>query len=74
MEVLSISEMEHVVSSIKRGEMDYADLIKSMDEQIARVEDEALSRKMIMEKVEKWALARDEERWLEEYNMVSFLD
>ncbi|PWA98831.1 microtubule-associated protein 65-8 [Artemisia annua] len=69
MEVPSLSEMEHVVSSIKRGEMDYADLLKSMDEQIARAEDEALSRKMIMEKVEKWALARDEERWLEEYNM-----
>jgi hypothetical protein len=23
-----------------------------------------------MEKVEKWMLARDEERWLEEYSMV----
>ncbi|GJT52365.1 65-kDa microtubule-associated protein 8 [Tanacetum coccineum] len=69
MEVPSLSEMDHVVSSIKHGEMDYADLLKSMDEQIARAEDEALSRKMIMEKVEKWALAREEERWLEEYNM-----
>lgn len=25
----------------------------------------------IMEKVEKWMLARDEERWLEEYSRVS---
>nr|GEW45210.1 65-kDa microtubule-associated protein 8 isoform X1 [Tanacetum cinerariifolium] len=69
MEVPSLSEMDHVVSSIKHGEMDYAVLLRSMDEQIARAEDEALSRKMIMEKVEKWALAREEERWLEEYNM-----
>lgn len=26
-----------------------------------------------MEKVENWILARDEERWLEEYMKVSFL-
>ncbi|XP_071736411.1 65-kDa microtubule-associated protein 8 [Rutidosis leptorrhynchoides] len=69
MKVPSVSEMDHVVNSINRGEMDYVDLLKNMDEKIARAEDEALSRKMIMEKVEKWALARDEERWLEEYNM-----
>lgn len=43
----------------------------SMDEQIARAEEEAASRKPIMEKVEKWILACDEERWLEEYSRVS---
>ena len=42
-----------------------------MDEQIAKAEEEALSRKAIMERVEKWMLARDEERWLEEYNRVN---
>lgn len=45
----------------------------SMDEQIARAKEEASSRKEIMEKVERWMLARDEERWLEEYSMVFFL-
>ncbi|GJY07770.1 65-kDa microtubule-associated protein 8 [Tanacetum coccineum] len=64
---------EIISENMYLGEMDYADLLKSMDEQIARAEDEALSRKMIMEKVEKWALAREEERWLEEYNMVPLL-
>lgn len=44
----------------------------SMDEQIARAEEEASSRNIIMEKVEKWISARDEERWLEEYNRVGF--
>lgn len=43
-----------------------------MDEQILRAEEEAFSRKVIMEKVGKWILARDEERWLEEYMRVSF--
>nr|XP_043626725.1 65-kDa microtubule-associated protein 8 [Erigeron canadensis] len=69
MEVPSLSHMDHIINLIDHGEMDYADLLKSLDEQIFRAEEEALSRKMIMEKVEKWALARDEERWLEEYNM-----
>lgn len=51
------------------GEIDHADLLMSMDEQIAKAKEEASSRKVIMEKVEKWVIARDEERWLEEYNM-----
>lgn len=55
-----------------QGEIDHADLLTSMDEQILRAEEEALSRKVIMEKVEKWILSRDEERWLEEYMRVSF--
>lgn len=41
-----------------------------MDEQISRAREEASSRKSIMEKVDKWMLSRDEERWLEEYSMV----
>lgn len=41
-----------------------------MDEQISKAKEEASSRKTIMEKVEKWMLACDEERWLEEYSMV----
>lgn len=53
--------------------MDHADLLTSMDEKISRAKEEASSRKSIMEKVEKWMLARDEERWLEEYSMVNDL-
>lgn len=53
--------------------IDYADLLMSMDKQIQRAEEEAFSRKAIMEKVEKWILACDEERWLEEYMTVSFI-
>lgn len=55
------------------GEIDHADLLRSLDEQISRAEEEAASRKVIMEKVEKWILARDEELWLEEYSRVRFL-
>lgn len=55
-----------------KGEIDHANILMSMDEQIARAREEASSRNAIMEKVEKWILAREEERWLEEYNRVRF--
>ncbi|KAK1577471.1 hypothetical protein Q3G72_022029 [Acer saccharum] len=68
MEIPSQLEMEKIINLINSGEMDHADLLTSMDEQISRAKEEASSRKAIMEKVERWILARDEERWLEEYS------
>ncbi|KAK9191667.1 hypothetical protein WN943_020282 [Citrus x changshan-huyou] len=69
MEIPSQSEMDKITSLLNSGEIDHADLLTSMDEQISRAKEEASSRKVIMEKVERWMLARDEERWLEEYSM-----
>ncbi|CAA0825672.1 65-kDa microtubule-associated protein 8 [Striga hermonthica] len=68
MEIPSRLEMERIINQINSGEIDHADLLTSIDEQISRAEEEAASRRAIMEKVEKWILARDEELWLEEYN------
>ncbi|KAK4265038.1 hypothetical protein QN277_026141 [Acacia crassicarpa] len=62
------SEMNNIFNLMNSGEIEHSDLLKSMDEQISRAKEEAASRKAIMEKVEKWILACDEERWLEEYN------
>ncbi|KDP26794.1 hypothetical protein JCGZ_17952 [Jatropha curcas] len=69
MDIPSRSEMDNIVKLINSGEIDHADLLMSLDEQISKVTEEANSRKEIMEKVEKWMLARNEERWLEEYSM-----
>lgn len=69
MEIPSKSDINNIIGLINSGEIDHSDLLTSMDEQIARAKEEASSRKAIMEKVEKWILARDEERWLEEYSM-----
>ena len=41
-----------------------------MDRHISKAKDEALSRKEILEKVEKWMAACEEENWLEDYNRV----
>jgi protein regulator of cytokinesis 1 len=42
----------------------------SIDDQIAKAKEEHQSRKDIMEKINKWLLACDEEKWLEEHNLV----
>ncbi|KAH1226889.1 65-kDa microtubule-associated protein 8 [Glycine max] len=67
-EIPSREEMNNIINLINSGEIDHSDLLLSMDEQISRAKEEASSRKAIMEKVEKWMLACDEERWLEEYS------
>ncbi|KAF5952821.1 hypothetical protein HYC85_010765 [Camellia sinensis] len=69
MDIPSQSEMDNMINLINSGEIDHADLLMSMDDQISKAKEEASSRKVIMEKVEKWISARDEERWLEEYSM-----
>lgn len=68
-EIPSRTEMNNIFSLVNAGEIGHSNLLMSMDEQISRAKEEASSRKAIMEKVEKWMLARDEERWLEEYSM-----
>ncbi|KAG9445984.1 hypothetical protein H6P81_012112 [Aristolochia fimbriata] len=67
MEIPSQSEMDNIINLINSGEIDHEDLLASMDEQISKAKEEASSRKDIMEKVEKWMVSCDEERWLEEY-------
>lgn len=54
------------------GTVDPAYVLEQIELQIAKVKEEAFSRKEILEKVEKWLGACDEECWLEEYNRVSF--
>lgn len=51
---------------------DTACLLEQIDLQITRAKEEASSRKEILEKVDKWLAARQEECWLEEYNRVKF--
>lgn len=52
------------------GTINPTQLLEQSDLQIAKAKDEALSRKEILEKVEKWLAACQDECWLEEYNKV----
>ncbi|KQK13502.1 65-kDa microtubule-associated protein 6 [Brachypodium distachyon] len=60
---------EKSIALIDSGLVNPSELMASIDEQIAKAKEELLSRKDIMEKINKWLLACDEEKWLEEHNL-----
>ncbi|PIA49952.1 hypothetical protein AQUCO_01300590v1 [Aquilegia coerulea] len=60
--------MEYAIEAIESGAVDPACVLEQMEFQVAKLKEEAFSRKEILEKVEKWIAACEEECWLEEYN------
>ncbi|XVE80447.1 hypothetical protein DITRI_Ditri14bG0140400 [Diplodiscus trichospermus] len=59
---------EKIMALIDSGNVEPTELLADMDNQIAKAKEEALSRKEILDRVEKWMLACEEESWLEDYN------
>ncbi|KAL1556242.1 65-kDa microtubule-associated protein 1-like [Salvia divinorum] len=59
---------EKILSLIDSGNVEPIELLADMDNQILKAKEEALSRKEILDKVEKWMSACEEESWLEDYN------
>lgn len=59
---------EKILSLIDSGNVEPTELLADMDNQIIKAKEEALSRKDILDKVEKWMSACEEESWLEDYN------
>lgn len=62
------STMKHIIEAMESGAADAACVLEQIEVHIAKVKEEAFSRKELLEKVEKWLAACDEECWLEEYN------
>ncbi|CAL4944059.1 unnamed protein product [Urochloa decumbens] len=59
---------EKSIALIDSGLVNPSELMASIDEQIAKAREELHSRKDIMDRINKWLLACEEEQWLEEYN------
>ncbi|CAH9063846.1 unnamed protein product [Cuscuta epithymum] len=59
---------EKILSLIDSENIEPTELLADMDRQILKAKEEALSRKEILDKVEKWMSACEEESWLEDYN------
>ncbi|KAK7300189.1 hypothetical protein RJT34_11026 [Clitoria ternatea] len=57
------------VEALESGSVDPACMLEEIELQSTRVKEEAFIRKEIVEKVEEWLSAREEESWLEEFNM-----
>ncbi|KAF6990168.1 hypothetical protein CFC21_007401 [Triticum aestivum] len=67
MHIDSDHEWRILTELIDSGRADLSELLTDMDDRIAEARDLALSRKDILEKVEKWTSATEEEGWLGEY-------
>ncbi|XP_037442212.1 65-kDa microtubule-associated protein 5-like [Triticum dicoccoides] len=67
MHIDSDHEWRILTELIDSGRADLSELLADMDGRIAEARDLALSRKDILEKVEKWTSATEEEGWLSEY-------
>ncbi|KAF9589211.1 hypothetical protein IFM89_020526 [Coptis chinensis] len=59
---------DKIMSLIDSANIEPSELLADMDNQIVKAKEEALSRKDILDKVEKWMSACEEESWLEDYN------
>ncbi|KAH9561477.1 hypothetical protein CY35_05G023900 [Sphagnum magellanicum] len=59
---------DKLIALIDSGEVDPSDLLSNLEEQITQAKHEASKRKEILEKMEKWMSACEEEGWLEDYN------
>ncbi|XP_057765575.1 65-kDa microtubule-associated protein 1 [Salvia miltiorrhiza] len=67
-EIDSEAAREKILSLIDSGNVEPTELLADMDSQILKAKEEAFSRKEILDKVEKWMSACEEESWLEDYN------
>lgn len=54
---------------IDSGLVDPSELLANIEAQISKVKAEALSRKEIMDRIERWLSACEEENWLEDYSL-----
>ncbi|XP_010271123.1 PREDICTED: 65-kDa microtubule-associated protein 6-like isoform X1 [Nelumbo nucifera] len=53
---------------IDSGLVDPSELLANIEVQITKAKDEAMSRKEIMDRIDRWLAACEEENWLEDYN------
>ncbi|CAN0862658.1 65-kDa microtubule-associated protein 5 [Linum grandiflorum] len=58
---------EMLISLIESGNTELSDLLSSIDDQITDAKELAVSRKEVLDKMEKWKHASEEEKWLEDY-------
>ncbi|PWA51764.1 hypothetical protein CTI12_AA456540 [Artemisia annua] len=69
MPVVTNGAIDFSVDTLQSGAIDPLLLLEQVELQISNVKEEAFSRKDILEKIDKWSAACEEETWLDEYNM-----
>jgi protein regulator of cytokinesis 1 len=59
---------EKASALIDSGLVDPCELLANIEAQIVKAKDEALSRREVTDRIDKWLFACEEENWLEEYS------
>ncbi|KAK8962730.1 65-kDa microtubule-associated protein 1 [Platanthera guangdongensis] len=67
-EIDSEAAQDKIILLIDSGSVEPSELLANMDSQISKAKEEAFCRKEILDKVDKWMSACEEESWLEDYN------
>ncbi|XP_010554316.1 PREDICTED: 65-kDa microtubule-associated protein 6-like [Tarenaya hassleriana] len=62
------TSVEKSIALIDSGLVDPSELLANIEVQINKSQEEAQSRKEIMDRIHRWLSACEEENWLEEYN------
>ncbi|XP_039124459.1 65-kDa microtubule-associated protein 6-like isoform X2 [Dioscorea cayenensis subsp. rotundata] len=62
------TSLEKCIALIESDLVDSSELVATIEAQILKAKEEVLSRKEIMDKINKWMASCDEENWLDEYN------
>jgi Ase1/PRC1/MAP65 family protein len=61
---------DRIMSIIDSNNFEPSELLADMESQVLKAKEEALSRKDILERVDRWMSACEEESWLEDYSRV----
>ncbi|XP_062229246.1 65-kDa microtubule-associated protein 1-like [Phragmites australis] len=64
----SSAARDRIMSIIDSNSFEPSELLADMESQILKAKEEALSRKDILERVDRWMSACEEESWLEDYS------
>lgn len=60
---------EKSIALMDSGLVDPSELLANIETQILKAKDEAVDRKEMMDRVDRWLAACEEERWLEDYTL-----
>ncbi|XP_009779411.1 65-kDa microtubule-associated protein 5 isoform X1 [Nicotiana sylvestris] len=64
---VDIETARQILIQLMESGSDLSYLLSSMDDQVVKAKEQAASRKEVLDKVEKWKHASQEESWLDEY-------
>lgn len=61
---------ETILAVIEAGSFDPSEMLQETEKLVEKAREESMSRKEILDKVDRWMLSCEEESWLDDYSQV----